>query len=87
MLNQKPLLDCPVCGVPLIPALGRGHWEDDNPIDHEDACHCGQCDWWWFDDMSPVRCVCGALVKVECDEEYAYSTEIVDEESEEAAPT
>ena len=70
-----PLLACPECGEPLIPAHGRGRYDrDGNYIEHRDGCRCPWCQWMWFDDADPVRCACGALVVVEIDDDAAYAT-------------
>lgn len=75
--SDRPLLDCPNCGEPLIPASGRGGWDDDGDfVEHGEGCRCPWCEWVWHDDAEPVRCKCGALVKVAIDDEHAYATEV-----------
>ena len=70
-------LNCPECGVALIPATGRGrHDRDGNFVAHRDGCRCSWCDWVWFDDEPPVECKCGARGKVEIDDGAAYATEV-----------
>lgn len=66
--RQRPSLDCPECGVALIPAHGRGrHDYNGDEIMHADACRCRWCDWWWYDDGTPYACACGASVVVKED--------------------
>lgn len=69
-----PKLSCPECGVPLVPATGRGrHDKDGNYVEHRDGCRCPWCDWVWFDDEPPVECECGARVVVVIDDDAAYA--------------
>ncbi|HEY0881625.1 MAG TPA: hypothetical protein VGE37_03200, partial [Archangium sp.] len=71
---SPPTLNCPACGVPLIEAQGRGrHDRDGNYIEHREGCRCAWCGWMWFDDMEPMKCTCGALVRVEIDDETAFA--------------
>lgn len=73
--KDRPSLDCPECGVPLIPAHGRGRYDrDGNEVTHDDACRCRWCDWWWWDDGEPVTCACGAVVMVREEDGTAYAT-------------
>lgn len=69
-----PCLNCPECGRPAISAHGRGRYDKDgNDIPHKDECRCRWCNWWWYSDMDPVVCVCGARIKVMADDdENAY---------------
>lgn len=72
--SSRAVLDCPECSTPLIPAHGRGRYDEDGDyVEHRDGCRCPWCDWTWFDDADPVTCACGAVVGVKCDEEYAYA--------------
>ena len=71
----RPSLKCPECSAPLIPAHGRGRYDQDgNYIEHRDGCRCHWCGWMWFDDADPVTCACGAVVGVNTDDGYAYAT-------------
>jgi hypothetical protein len=71
-MSDRPKLDCPECGVPLIPAHGRGRFNDDGEyVVHRDGCRCHWCQWVWFDDMDPVKCACGAAVVVDIDDKSA----------------
>jgi hypothetical protein len=71
-----PKLECPKCGVALIEATERGYLNRDGEwIEHRAGCRCPWCDWAWHDDREPVRCECGALVGVGCDDGHAYATE------------
>jgi len=75
--NEAPTLACPKCDKPLITATDRGRFDsDDNFIPHGDACRCRWCGWFWFDDIDPVVCECGARVRVEADCGYAFAVEV-----------
>lgn len=78
-MTARPALSCPECGADgLIPAHGRGRTDrDGNDITHADACRCRWCWWIWWDDREPVRCECGALVRVVCDDGHAAYTATV----------
>lgn len=72
-----PMLDCPECGVPLLPATDRGRRDKDgNEISHGIACRCRWCDWMWWEDDPVVRCKCGAVVCVEDDDGFAYAVTV-----------
>lgn len=78
-MSDAPKLGCPRCGEPLIAAHGRGRYDrDGNYIEHRDGCRCAWCGWMWFDDAAPVRCECGAAVRVDVDDDHAYTTETPD---------
>jgi hypothetical protein len=70
-----PFLDCLSCGEDLIPAHGRACLEEDGG-EHRDGCRCPYCQWVWYDDREPVRCKCGALVRVKVEDETAYAVEV-----------
>lgn len=74
--TDRPALSCPECGAAdLIPAHGRGRLDrDGNDIVHGGGCRCRWCQWMWWDDRDPVRCQCGALVRVSVDDGHAYAT-------------
>lgn len=75
--NERPSLACPECGVPLIPAHGRGRVDrDGDDIPHGGACRCRWCGWMWWDDRGPTRCACGALVRVKVDDGHAYASTV-----------
>ncbi len=75
--NEPPMLDCPKCSKPLIPATGRGRFDSDGEyLEHRDACRCPRCDWMWFEESDPVDCECGARVRVVVDDERAYASEV-----------
>lgn len=74
-----PKLDCPSCGVPLVPAHSRGAYDrDGNYVQHSETCRCSNCRWMWFDDAEAVACACGARVLVEVDDENAFTTDLTD---------
>jgi hypothetical protein len=69
-----PSLDCPECGVPLIPATGRGYYDEDGEYcEHREGCECHRCEWMWFDDTDPTSCTCGAKVLIRIDDQHAYA--------------
>lgn len=73
MSDAVPHLDCPECGVPLIPADARGFVNDDGEyVEHSSVCRCPHCDWRWTED-DPVTCACGAVACVDVDDEYAFA--------------
>jgi hypothetical protein len=74
MTDAVPHIDCPKCGESLFPATNRGRHDDDgNYIPHRIECRCRWCDWIWFDDVAPVRCECGAVVGIDCDDNEAHA--------------
>lgn len=73
--SSRRVLDCPECCAPLIPAHGRGRFDEDGEfVEHREGCRCPWCDWAWFDDQDPVTCACGVAVVVKCDDQYAYAS-------------
>lgn len=74
---EVPELNCPSCGVGLIKAHERGRFDEHgNFTGHRDECRCRWCDWVWWDDRPPVKCGCGALVRVAIDDGHAYAEEV-----------
>lgn len=77
MSAERPFLDCPNCGKPLIPAHGRGRFDrDGNWRSHRDDCQCAHCDWIWWDMTPAVPCKCGAVARVHVDDDNASAEEI-----------
>lgn len=71
--DAAPYLGCPECGEPVLQATNRGRYNADGEyVAHRDGCRCAWCDWMWFDDVEPERCVCGTLVGVSVDDSHAY---------------
>jgi hypothetical protein len=80
--NDAPELDCPSCGTGLIKAHGRARLDTDEIISHRDECRCRWCEWVWWDSEPPVKCGCGALVRVSIDDGHAYAEEVEPAEQE-----
>lgn len=73
-MSTAPCLECPKCDEPLFQATNRGrHDEHGNYIGHRLECRCRWCDWIFFDDVPPVTCECGAVVRIDCDDYTAYA--------------
>lgn len=67
-MSDVPHLDCPECGHPLLPADGRGHYDDDGGYHpHAASCRCHRCEWTWTEG-EPVTCECGAVACVGVDD-------------------
>lgn len=74
---DAPKLDCPSCGVGLIPAHGCGRYDENgNFLEHRNGCQCPWCEWMWSDDADPVTCGCGAVVGVRIEDETACAVEV-----------
>lgn len=72
--KRAHMLECPGCGADLIEPVGRGRIDaNGNEVRHRDSCRCRWCAWWWTDDQPPQRCACGRLVRVECEDGYAFA--------------
>lgn len=72
--NTAPTLRCPVCDAPVLQAEDRGRFDKDgNFIRHRCNGKHGCCGWVWWDDQQETCGGCGAVVRVEVEDGYAYS--------------
>lgn len=65
-----PMLECPECGHPLIPATCRGRVDEHGEVIRDESA-----DWIWVTPSGPTRCYrCGATAEVRVDGDDAART-------------